>query len=59
MRVTVSGTHDRDVMGRPATGRRFEVTSVGIFLLQVRQPARRTPGVFDPLGMLARLGAPG
>jgi len=31
MRVTVSGTHDGDVMGRPATGRRFEVTSVGIF----------------------------
>ena len=58
VRVTVSGTHDGDFMGRPATGRRFEVTSVGIFRVAGGRLAEHW-GVFDQLGMLGQLGALG
>jgi steroid delta-isomerase-like uncharacterized protein len=58
VRVTVSGTHDGDFMGRPPTGRRFEVTSVGIFRENGGRLAEHW-GVFDQLGMLGQLGALG
>jgi steroid delta-isomerase-like uncharacterized protein len=58
VRVTVSGTHDGDFMGRPPTGRTFEVTSVGIFRVAGGRLAEHW-GVFDQLGMLGQLGALG
>ena len=58
VRVTVSGTHDGDFMGRSPTGRRFEVTSVGIFRVSGGRLAEHW-GVFDQLGMLGQLGALG
>ena len=35
VRLTVSGTHNGDFMGRPATGRRFAVASVGMTLVRM------------------------
>lgn len=58
VRVTVSGTHDGDFMGRSPTGRRFEVASVGIFRVADGRLAEHW-GVFDQLGMLGQLGALG
>jgi predicted ester cyclase len=45
-------------MGRPPTGRTFEVTSVGIFRVAGGRLAEHW-GVFDQLGMLGQLGALG
>ena len=55
-RVTVRGTHDGEFMGRPATGQRFAVTSVGIFRI-VNGRIGEHWGVFDQLAMLGQLGA--
>ena len=55
-RVTVTGTHNGDFMGRPPTGQRFAVTSVGIFRIANGRIAEHW-GVFDQLAMLAQLGA--
>ena len=55
-RVTVRGTHDGDFMGRPATGQRFAVISVGIFRIADGRIAEHW-GVFDQLAMLGQLGA--
>ena len=55
-RVTVTGTHNGDFMGRPPTGQRFAVTSVGIFRIANNRIAEHW-GVFDQLAMLAQLGA--
>ena len=57
-RVTVRGTHDGEFMGRPATGRSFAVTSVGIFRITDGRIAEHW-GVFDQLAMLGQLGALG
>jgi predicted ester cyclase len=57
-RVTVRGTHDGEFMGRPATGRSFAVTSVGIFRISDGRIAEHW-GVFDQLAMLGQLGALG
>jgi len=56
VRVTVSGTHDGAFMGRPASGRRFAVSSVSIFRVADQRLAEHW-GVFDQLSMLAQLGA--
>lgn len=56
VRVTVHGTHEGEFMGRPPTGRRFAVPSVGIFRIADRQIAEHW-GVFDQLAMLGQLGA--
>jgi steroid delta-isomerase-like uncharacterized protein len=58
VRVTVSGTHDGDFMGRPPTGRRLGVASVGIFRVADGRLAEHW-GVFDQFGMLGQLGAMG
>jgi len=55
-RVTVSGTHDGNFMGRPPTGRRFAVNSVDIFRVDGDCVVEHW-GVFDQMGMLAQLGA--
>jgi len=55
-RVTVRGTHDGEFIGRPATGRSFAVTSVGIFRITDGRIAEHW-GVFDQLAMLGQLGA--
>jgi len=57
-RVTVRGTHDGEFMGRPATGRSFAVTSVGIFRIADGRIAEHW-GVFDQLAMLGQLGVLG
>jgi steroid delta-isomerase-like uncharacterized protein len=57
-RVTVRGTHDGEFMGRPATGRSFAVTSVGIFRISDGRIVEHW-GVFDQLAMLGQLGALG
>ena len=57
-RVTVRGTHDGEFMGRPATGRSFAVTSVGVFRIAGGRIAEHW-GVFDQLAMLGQLGALG
>jgi len=57
-RVTVRGAHDGEFMGRPATGRSFAVTSVGIFRISDGRIAEHW-GVFDQLAMLGQLGALG
>jgi steroid delta-isomerase-like uncharacterized protein len=57
-RVTVRGTHDGEFMGRPPTGRPFEVTSVGIFRIAKGRIAEHW-GVFDQLAMLGQLGVMG
>jgi steroid delta-isomerase-like uncharacterized protein len=57
-RVTVRGTHDGEFTGRPATGRSFTVTSVGIFRITDGRIAEHW-GVFDQLAMLGQLGALG
>ena len=57
-RLTVRGTHDGEFMGRPATGRSFTVTSVGIFRITDGRIAEHW-GVFDQLAMLGQLGALG
>jgi len=56
VRVTVRGTHTAAFMGRPPTGRTFEVTSVGIFRFVDGRISEHW-GVFDQMGMLAQLGA--
>lgn len=56
VRVTVSGMHTAPFMGRPATGRLFAVTAVGIFRIAQAQIVEHW-GVFDQLSMLAQLGA--
>ena len=45
-RVTVRDTHNGEFMGRPATGRSFTVTSVGIFRITDGRIAEHW-GVFD------------
>jgi steroid delta-isomerase-like uncharacterized protein len=55
-RVAVRGTHEGEFMGRPPTGKRFAVTSVGIFRTADGRIAEHW-GVFDQLAMLAQLGA--
>jgi steroid delta-isomerase-like uncharacterized protein len=58
VRVTVRGTHYGDFMGRPPTGRSFEVTSVGVFRIAGERIVEHW-GVFDQMAMLAQLGAMG
>ena len=55
VRVTVRGTHTAEFIGRPPTGRTFEVTSMGIFRLVGGRIIEHW-GVFDQMGMLAQLG---
>jgi predicted ester cyclase len=43
-------------MGRPPTGRSFEVNSLGIFRFDDGRISEHW-GVFDQMGMLAQLGA--
>jgi steroid delta-isomerase-like uncharacterized protein len=57
-RVTMRGTHDGEFMGRPASGRSFALTSVGIFRIADGRIAEHW-GVFDQLAMLGQLGALG
>jgi steroid delta-isomerase-like uncharacterized protein len=56
VRVTVRGTHEGEFIGRPPTGRRFAVPSVGIFRITDGRIAEHW-GVFDQLAMLGQLGA--
>ncbi|HXX78389.1 MAG TPA: ester cyclase [Ktedonobacteraceae bacterium] len=56
VRATVRGTHTTEFMGRSATGRSFEVTSIGIFLFADGRIIEHW-GVFDQMGMLAQLAA--
>ena len=55
VRVTVRGTHEGEFIGRPPTGRRFAVPSVGIFRIIDGRIAEHW-GVFDQLAMLGQLG---
>jgi steroid delta-isomerase-like uncharacterized protein len=58
VRVTVSGTHLGAFLGKPATGRAFAVTSVGICRMGDSRIAEHW-GVFDQMAMLGQLGALG
>ena len=58
VRVTVRGTHDGAFLGRPATGRAFAVSAVGIFRIRAGRIVEHW-GVFDQLAMLSQLGAMG
>jgi steroid delta-isomerase-like uncharacterized protein len=55
-RVTARGSHEGEFGGRPPTGRRFAVASVGIFRVADGRIAEHW-GVFDQLAMLGQLGA--
>jgi steroid delta-isomerase-like uncharacterized protein len=56
VRGSMSGTHEGEFMGMPATGKRFEVD--GFDMVRLRD-GRMTEhwGVFDSLGMMQQLGA--
>jgi len=56
IRCTMSGTHEAEFMGLPATHRRFEVE--GIDMVRVRDGRFSEHwGVFDSLAMMQQLGA--
>ncbi len=56
VRFTLSGTHEGDFMGLPATGRRITVSAIAI----LRIAGGKVTGlhaVFDALGLMQQLGA--
>jgi len=55
VRWTVTGTHDRDLTGIPATGNDITVTGTSIFLLKGGKITEIWQN-WDELGMLAQLG---
>lgn len=55
-RVRMSGTHQADFMGIPATGKTFEMEGIDIVRFEGGKAVERW-GVFDGLGMMQQLGA--
>jgi steroid delta-isomerase-like uncharacterized protein len=58
VRTTVAGTHTGEFRGLAPTGRRFDVTAVGIFRIQDGRIVEHW-GVFDQVAMLADLQGTG
>jgi steroid delta-isomerase-like uncharacterized protein len=56
-RVGVSGTHDGEFMGMPATGKRFSVQAIDIVRFGDDGLAHEHWGVFDAMAMMQQLGA--
>lgn len=56
-RFRVTGTHEGEFMGMPATGRRVDVEGIDIVRFADDGPAVEHWGVFDALGMMQQLGA--
>ena len=56
-RVRVTGTHQGELMGMPATGKRVDVQLIDITRFGDDGLAREHWGVFDALGMMQQLGA--
>jgi steroid delta-isomerase-like uncharacterized protein len=56
-RVRVTGTHQGELMGMPATGNRVDVKLIDITRFGEDGLAREHWGVFDALGMMQQLGA--
>jgi steroid delta-isomerase-like uncharacterized protein len=56
-RVRATGTHEGELMGMPATGRRVDVQLIDIIRFRDDGLAREHWGVLDALGMMQQLGA--
>jgi steroid delta-isomerase-like uncharacterized protein len=56
-RVRVTGTHQGELMGLPATGKPVDVQLIDITRFGEDGLAREHRGVFDALGMMQQLGA--
>jgi steroid delta-isomerase-like uncharacterized protein len=56
VRITVTGTHSGPFLGRPPTGKCFEIATAGIFRVDGDQIAEHW-GVFDTMKFLIQLGA--
>ncbi len=56
-RVRVTGTHEGEFMGMPATGKSIDVQAIDIVRFDDDGPAREHWGVFDVMGMMQQLGA--
>ena len=56
-RVRATGTHQAELMGMPATGRRVDVQLIDITRFGDDGLAREHWGVMDALGMMQQLGA--
>ncbi len=55
-RVRVTGTHEGELMGMPATGRRMDVQAVDIIRFGADGLAHEHWGVFDAMAMMQQLG---
>jgi steroid delta-isomerase-like uncharacterized protein len=55
-RVRVTGTHEGEFMGMPATGKRVDVQAIDIVRFGDDGLAREHWGVFDALAMMQQLG---
>ncbi|MCC6223287.1 MAG: ester cyclase [Thermoleophilia bacterium] len=55
-RARVTGTHEGEFMGMPATGRRMEVQAIDIIRFGTDGLAHEHWGVFDAMAMMQQLG---
>jgi predicted ester cyclase len=55
-RVRVTGTHEGEFMGMPATGKDVDVQAIDIVRFGDDGLAREHWGVFDVMGMMQQLG---
>ena len=55
-RVTITGTHDGELMGIPPTGRSISVPLIDIIRFDDDGIALEHWGVFDAMGMMQQLG---
>ncbi len=56
-RVRVTGTHQGEFMGMPATGRSADVRLIDVIRFGEDALARERWGLFDALGLMQQLGA--
>ena len=57
VRATMSGTHQGDFLGVPATGKRFSITAVDILRIVDEERAAEHWGVADVMALMQQLGA--
>lgn len=57
VRATMSGTHQGEFLGMPATGRRFSVIAVDILRIVDEERAAEHWGVTDVMSLMQQLGA--